>query len=589
MCLRHSQEPCLCCEMQGRMDDASLSSWKEITSQKYKRVVISNYTDLLTFAEDSQLTHNLSAMSYEELLTGMLYPGEALQFVPPARVKHYRKLALDGTVLQAKGTVRAFFSDKRLFLIHTNFFQHPTMKDPSRKGKPLTTGLKEISCNLEDNLFWTAINLEKLQAQSIDCEYKAAARTTVIVSRPKWAAWLLLLATVGIISTAFISQDSIAHVIVVGALSLLLFGVGAWSLLMGRTYKTERSDPESYRSRKLLIGYDDPLHMQKVTLDCEMEEDYALMDAFEWIQGVRTVCRALAGDKVEDSDDLLSKETMMAEGQDGKSLSQGVRHAPTQNTVRELKKIKEKGKSLREQLEESELKKLKPPKDTSKRKDVAVLDENFEEAMVRVTCICTVLHFTCSSVCVHRARFYWLVCSPVCVCFGLLQESVEDIKARMKDEMAERKKRKKERRAKGVHDERFANEDDFDTNFKIVDFSSVDTGMGNKRFTSRFSFMQRDNLGKVDQRWDAGDVNEGGDFWKVDGPTASEQDAAAKAEKRAAAKEAKKKLKDESNAQEEGEEENDNSKKKKKKKKTKKVNANAAHKPATMNLTLHIT
>eukprot|EP01043_Picozoa_sp_COSAG02_P017195 COSAG02_NODE_775_length_17321_cov_16.653176_1_plen_465_part_00 len=370
----------------GRMDDKSLSSWKEITSNKFRRVVVSNYTELLTFAEDSQLTHNLSAMSYEELLTGMLFPGEVLQFIPPARLKSYRKLALDGHVLQSKGTVRAFFSDKRMFLIHTNFFQHPSVKDPNRRGKPLTTGLKEISCNLEDNLFWTAVNLERLLAQAIDCEYKASTATTVIVSRPKWAAYLMLLGALGIIATAFMPQDNTAYIILAGAFSMLFFSFGTWSLLTQRQYTAEPSDPGTTRSRKLLIGYEDPLHMQKVTLECEMEEDYALADAFEWIQGLRSVCRVLAGDIVADQDELLDEDTVMKADQDGRTLSQGIRHAPTDNTVKELKKFKEKGQKLREQLDESELKKVKPPKDSSKGKDVVVLDENFEENMVRASC-----------------------------------------------------------------------------------------------------------------------------------------------------------------------------------------------------------
>ena len=367
----------------GRMDDDSLSSWKEITSQKYKRVVVSNYTELLTFAEDSQLTHNLSAMSYEELLTGMLFPGEVLQFIPPARVKAYRKLALDGHVLQTKGTVRAFYSDKRLFIIHTNFFQHPTVKDARRKGMPLTTDLKTISCNLEDNLFWTAVSLEKLQAQVIDCEYKATTATTIIVSRPKWAAYVMALGALGILGTAFMPQDNIAYVILAGAFSMLFFGFGTWSLLTRRQYTTEPGGPSSYRSRKLLIGYDDPLHMQKVTLECEMEEDYALADAFEWIQGLRSVGRALAGDVVADQDELLDKDTVMKAGQDGRTLSQGIRKGPRDNTVKELRKIKQKGQKLREQLEEAELKKVKPPKDKSRKQDVAVLGEDFEEKMVR--------------------------------------------------------------------------------------------------------------------------------------------------------------------------------------------------------------
>lgn len=113
----------------GRMgDDASLSVWGAIPSSRFQRVITGTYTELLTFAEDAQLSHNLSSMSYEEMLAGLLYPGENLQFIPPARVKRYRKLRHDGTVLEEKGMVRCFFTDKRLFFLHTNFFQSPTMK-----------------------------------------------------------------------------------------------------------------------------------------------------------------------------------------------------------------------------------------------------------------------------------------------------------------------------------------------------------------------------------------------------------------------------------------------------------------------------
>lgn len=55
----------------------------------------------------------------------------------------------------------------------------------------------QVSCNLEDNLYWTAVNLEKLQAQTIDCEYKASMTSTIVVNRPKWAAKLMVLAVLG--------------------------------------------------------------------------------------------------------------------------------------------------------------------------------------------------------------------------------------------------------------------------------------------------------------------------------------------------------------------------------------------------------
>ena len=81
-------------------------------------------------------------------------------------------------------------------------------------------------------------------------------------------------------------------------LALLLLAVGAWVLLTQRQYKTEESEATSTRSRKILIGLDDPVFMELVTLDCELEEDYALADAFEFIQGMRSVSRQLRGEVV---------------------------------------------------------------------------------------------------------------------------------------------------------------------------------------------------------------------------------------------------------------------------------------------------
>ena len=146
---------------------------------------------------------------------------------------------------------------------------------------------------------------------------------------------------------------------------------------------------------------------------------------------------------------------------------------------------------------------------------------------------------------------------------------MEDIRARMKEEMAERKKRKLERRAQGEIDERMVDDDDFDLNLKVVDFSQVDHGMGNKRFTSRFSFIAKDSMGKLDKRWDAGDANDGGDFWKTEGPSAAELAKAEKDAKREAKKEERRKVKEEARANEEAREEQvahqEDDKKKKKK------------------------
>ena len=283
----------------GRMENSSLSVWNSIGDPKFERVVVATYSSLLEFAEDNQVNANLESMSYEQLLSGLLYPGEALQYIPPARIKTLRKVALGGKVLEEKSVLRAFFSDKRLFFIHTEFAQSPDIKYDSTKGSPLTRVNIKLSCAVKDSLFWTAVNLEKVLAQTIDCEYKASTATTVIISRPEWGAWTMGVGMVAGLAIAFMPQDNVANIIAVSAFSLALVVVGAWVLLTQRRYSTEASGaPSTTRSRKLLIGLEDPVFMELVTLDCELEEDYALADAFEFIQGMRSVARQLRGDVV---------------------------------------------------------------------------------------------------------------------------------------------------------------------------------------------------------------------------------------------------------------------------------------------------
>jgi hypothetical protein len=139
-----------------------------------------------------------------------------------------------------------------------------------------------------------------------------------------------------------------------------------------------------------------------------------------------------------------------------------------------------------------------------------------------------------------------------------------------------RKREKKERRARGEIDDRVVDDDDFDVNFKVVDFSDVDLGMGGKKFTSRFSFVKKDTSATLDKHWDGGDEKDESDFWKSDEPSAAQQAADEKAEAKAAKKEERKKQKTEAlAAQEEAEEEEVKQKEedKKSKKDKKKVRA----------------
>ena len=149
----------------------------------------------------------------------------------------------------------------------------------------------------------TTINLEKVLAQTVDCEYKTTAKSTVIVLRPWWGAWSIGLALAGMIAIAFIQTPTMA--VATAVLSASMLGFGVWTLLTQRQYQIRHGAADSQRSRKLIIGLDDPVYCELVTIDCELEEDYTIADAFEFVQGMRTVCRRLSGDATIDSGELV--------------------------------------------------------------------------------------------------------------------------------------------------------------------------------------------------------------------------------------------------------------------------------------------
>eukprot|EP01048_Picozoa_sp_COSAG05_P035500 COSAG05_NODE_15464_length_369_cov_0.577778_1_plen_113_part_10 len=110
--------------------------------------------------------------------------------------------------------------------------------------------------------FWTTVNLEKLIAQSVDCEYKATTHTAVVVLRPWWGAWCVGFGLLASLVLAFEQDPNI--VIVTVAVAMLLLGAGAWVLLTRRQYDVLPGSVGSNRSRKLLLGLDDPVFQQLV-------------------------------------------------------------------------------------------------------------------------------------------------------------------------------------------------------------------------------------------------------------------------------------------------------------------------------------
>jgi hypothetical protein len=292
----------------GRMEDDSLEAWNKIESAKYRTALTREYTEMMSYAEEAQSIQNMGSMSYQELLSGLLYPGEELQYIPPARVKHFQKLRHDGTVLEDRKKVRVFFTDKRLFFIHTDFLQQPTVKFDDPAGA-LTLANVKLGCVLEDNMYWTAMSLEKILGQTIDCEYRAMASTVVVVSRPWWGAWMVKIGLLSLVALAFVR--SLLHMAAVSGITLLLLGSGAHVLLNLRHYAIKPNPTDKFSCRSIIFGVDDPVAMERVTLNLELEDDYRLDNAFEFIQGLRTVSRQLRGEVLTDTENLLDVNSLV--------------------------------------------------------------------------------------------------------------------------------------------------------------------------------------------------------------------------------------------------------------------------------------
>eukprot|EP01048_Picozoa_sp_COSAG05_P007101 COSAG05_NODE_490_length_9314_cov_95.649702_6_plen_347_part_00 len=320
--------------------------------------------------------------------------------------------------------------------------------------------------------FWTTTNLEKLIAQSVDCEYRATTHTTLVVLRPWWGAWCV---GIGLLSTLVLAFEQDPNtVIVTVAFAMLLLGAGAWVLLTQRQYHILPGGTGSHRSRKLVLGLDDPVFQQLVTIELELEEDYTCADAFEFVQGLRSVCRRLKGVVAVDSDELLDAGALMVGdgneniGADESRSGAGVEVGAAKATP-----------GLKDELDEAEVHKIVPPTSSKKRVDIA--EEDVDER----------------------------------------RETVADIKLRMQEEIEQRRAERLRRQAEegSAADERMMGRNSFKDEVAggkiVVDFAdATGTGMGTKKkFTSRFSFMQKDEIHAIDDSWGSADDGEAGSFW----------------------------------------------------------------------------
>jgi hypothetical protein len=290
----------------GPIDLDSAVVWKTIPSKKYRNIVAHTYQSLSVFAEDMQ-AENRQRLPYEQLLTGLLFPGEQLQMVAPMRCTSISKQDWAGNELWKKKRMRVFFSDRRIFFTQAILSSQAQLSSTNAQNHELLTRHQvRISCGLRDRLHWTFEPLHRVDAQIIDCDFDTKATTIVHVLRPWWSLVLVTGAVPTVVylvaehatddSLLGLGQDELA-LSWLGATAALLLGLwlmfspdAQWNTLLRRTRRIRTSEKVvTKKVRTIVFGLWDEARGEQTLWRCHLDDDYTLPEAVNFLEVFRLV------------------------------------------------------------------------------------------------------------------------------------------------------------------------------------------------------------------------------------------------------------------------------------------------------------
>ena len=273
----------------------SWSVFSSITESRYRDNIMSMEQELLEYAESHQMMLR-SRLTYEELLDGMLYPGEMRIPIKPMLIGDMMNCDHDGNVLQERIGVRMFLTNRRIFFLDADLERIPMLEASNADTSRMTLSKMKVSYEVTDDIWYYPVPLANLKGVSLDIHFATSAHGWITQKRPWWAI-LIWLIGMGMLAHAIIQREKLGEwenlnfVYVASALA----GLGPIIFLFLKSYGRSDFSPKMEQEREITLGCKDPITQQHRVYRLMLQENYALVDAKNYLSIMQEYAPHLSG------------------------------------------------------------------------------------------------------------------------------------------------------------------------------------------------------------------------------------------------------------------------------------------------------
>ena len=273
----------------------SWSVFSSITESRYRDNIMTMEQELLEYAESHQMMLR-SRLTYEELLDGMLYPGEMRIPIKPMLIGDMMNCDHDGNVLQERIGVRMFLTNRRIFFLDADLERIPMLEPSEAETSRITLSKMKVSYEVTDDIWYYPVPLANLKGVSLDIHFATSAHGWITQKRPWWAI-LVWLIGMGMLGHALFQREKLGDwenlnfVYVASALACL----GPIIFLFLKTYGRSDFSPKMEQEREITLGCKDPISQQHRIYRLKLQEGYALVDAKNYLSIMQEYAPHLSG------------------------------------------------------------------------------------------------------------------------------------------------------------------------------------------------------------------------------------------------------------------------------------------------------
>lgn len=279
-----------------RKDPASYTIFSSITSKRYRNKIKRLANELHEYAELHQ-TMLRQRLTYEELLEGMMYPGEDLIPVQPLLIKELIECTVADEVMLTRYGVRLFLTNKRLFFLDADLNRVPSLEEaPKEDITGLVLNKIKVMYEVTDDIWYYPVPLTNLKGMSLDIHFSTIANGWIHQKRPWWSIFISL---AGFVSLAWalyqhyelqidVEQSKFAWS---GAASVL----GPLIFIFFKVFSRSEFHPIQKQERRVTIGAKDPITQTHCVYKLYLDDKYTIIEAKNYLSLMQEYAPHLSG------------------------------------------------------------------------------------------------------------------------------------------------------------------------------------------------------------------------------------------------------------------------------------------------------